>query len=187
MVLQVRTYNGPAIALHWLVALLIPGAFALGLYMTGLELSPTKLKLYSYHKWLGITVLGLIALRLAWRLIGSVPPAMAAPAWRQRAAALNHGLLYILMFAVPLTGWLMSSAKGFPVVYFGVLPLPDFVGKDEALGEWLVSVHVTLNYVLAALVVLHVAAALMHHFVERDGVLARMSPRAILGKPNAEQ
>lgn len=185
--MHAQTYNGPAIALHWLVALLILSAFPLGFYMTGLELSPTKLKLYSYHKWLGVTVLGLVAVRLIWRLVRGVPAAAPAPAWQRKAAALNHALLYVLMFAVPLTGWLMSSAKGFPVVYFGVLPLPDPVGKNEALGEWLVSVHATLNYVLAALVVAHTAAALIHHFVGRDGVLARMSPQAISGRSNAEQ
>lgn len=185
--MHAQTYNGPAIALHWLVALLIVSAFPLGLYMTGLELSPTKLKLYSYHKWLGVTVLGLVAVRLIWRLVRGVPAAAPAPAWQQKTAALNHALLYVLMFAVPLTGWLMSSAKGFPVVYFGVLPLPDLVSKDEALSEWLLSVHAALNYVLAALVVLHAAAALTHHFIGRHRVLARMSPQAMPRKSNAGQ
>jgi cytochrome b561 len=168
-------YSAPAVLLHWLVALLIFAAFALGVYMHELPLSPTKLALYSYHKWIGITVLLLVAIRLGWRLTHTPPPLPdSVAAWQRRASALVHGLLYVLMIAIPLSGWMMSSAKGFPVVWFGVLPLPDLVGKDKALGELLTGVHQALNFTLLALVILHVAAALQHHFIERLPFLQRM-------------
>jgi cytochrome b561 len=170
-------YTGTAIALHWLSALLIIAAFPLGVYMHELPLSPTKLQLYSYHKWLGVTIFLLMAVRLAWRTVHAPPPfPVALPPWQRHAAHVLHGLLYLLLFAIPLSGWLMSSAKGFQTVYLGILPLPDLVGKDKALGELLTGVHETLNYLLLALVVAHVGAALKHQFIDRDGVLARMLP-----------
>ena len=171
-----KHYNGPAKALHWLTAGLILSAFPLGLYMSGLSLTPTKLQLYSYHKWIGITALLIAVARVVWRLVKGAPAPLPAPAWQQKAAAVTHGLLYVLMFAVPLSGWLMTSAKGFPVVYFGVLPLPDMVDKNEELGELLKQVHAVLNYSLITLVGMHLAAALKHHFIDRDETLVRMSP-----------
>lgn len=173
---MMQGYNRPAIALHWLVAVLICCSFPLGLYMTSLALSPLKLQLYSYHKWLGMLILALVVLRVLWRLGKGAPPALPAPAWQQRAAVVTHTLLYALMVAIPLTGWMMSSAKGFPVVWLGVLPLPDLVGKDEALGDLLLATHKALNFLLLGLVGLHVAAALKHHFVDRDATLVRMLP-----------
>lgn len=170
-------YGSLAKLLHWAVAVLIISALCLGLYMTGLSLSPRKLRLFSYHKWIGITVLGLLILRAAWRVWHGAPPALPAPRWQQRAASLTHALLYLLMAVVPLTGWAMSSALGFPVVYLGRFALPDLVGKDRGLGETLVTVHTGLNYLLIALLLLHVAAALKHHFVDRDATLVRMLPR----------
>lgn len=170
-------YTRTAILLHWLVALAILCAFPLGVYMHELPLSPRKLQLYSYHKWIGIGVLSLAALRLAWRLAHRPPPMLAGmPRWQEVSAHATHHLLYLLMLAVPLSGWLMSSALGFTVVWFGVLPLPDLIGKDKQLGELLKQVHETLNFALLALVLLHVAAALKHHFFEHDGTLARMLP-----------
>lgn len=170
-----RTYNRPAVVLHWLLALMIFSALPLGFYMHNLPLSPGKLQLYSYHKWLGITVLWLAGVRVVWRLLRDVPPPLPAPRWQQIAAAATHGLLYLLLFAVPLSGWLMSSAKGFTTVYFGVLPLPDLLGKDKALGDALLELHEVLNFALIALLGLHVAAALKHHFIDRDETLVRMT------------
>ena len=174
---QPTRYASTAIFLHWLSAFLIVAAFPLGLTMHELPLSPLKLQLYSYHKWLGVTILLLVAVRLAWRA-GHTPPPLPAsiPLWQQRAAHTLHGLLYLLLFAIPLSGWLMSSAKGFQTVYLGVLPLPDLIGKDKALGELLTEVHETLNFALLALVVAHIGAALKHHFIDRDDILARMMP-----------
>lgn len=168
-------YTRTAVVLHWSIALLIFAAFPLGLYMVELPLSPDKLRLYSYHKWIGVTVLVLVALRLAWRAT-HVPPLLPIdlPRWQRGASAVVHGLLYVLMLAVPLSGWLMSSAKGFPTVWFGVLPLPDLVAKNRELGELLAGVHKTLNFSLLALVVVHIGAALKHHYLERSPFLQRM-------------
>lgn len=170
-------YTPVAVVLHWLLALAIIGAFCVGLYMADLPFSPMRLKLYNWHKWAGIAILALSALRLLWRLGHRPPVDLPMPAWQARMAHAVHGLLYLAFFAVPLTGWAMSSAKGFPIVWFGVLPLPDFVPKDKELGELLEEVHGWLAYGLAALVLAHVAGALKHHFVDRDGLLARMSLR----------
>ena len=170
-------YTATAKALHWLMALLLIGLFTLGIYMHELPLSPRKLQLYSWHKWAGVTAFLLVALRLAWRLAHR-PPALpdAMPRLVRRVASATHGLLYLLMFAIPLSGWLMSSAKGFQTVYFGVLPLPDLLQKDAALGETLQRIHMLLNFTLAALVAGHVGAAIKHHLIDRDDVLSRMLP-----------
>ncbi len=170
-------YTRTAVMLHWLVALALLCAFPLGLYMSDLKLSPQKLQLYSYHKWLGISTLLLVAARLLWRA-GHRPPPLptAMPRWQQSAAHGVHHLLYLLMVMVPMSGWLMSSALGVSVVWFGVLPLPDLVGRDKQLGELLKAAHETLNYTLLALIALHVAAAIRHQFAARDGTLARMLP-----------
>lgn len=170
-------YTPIAIVLHWLLALAIVGAFCVGVYMSDLPFSLTRVKLYNWHKWAGVSILALSALRLLWRLANRPPADLAMPAWQAWLAHATHVLLYIAFFAVPLTGWAMSSAKGFPIVWFGVLPLPDFVPKDHDLGELLEQVHAVLAWGLAALVVAHVAGALKHHFIDRDGLLARMSLR----------
>ncbi len=170
-------YTPTAIALHWIVALLIIGNLSFGLYMTGLDLSPAKLKYYSWHKWAGITIFLFAAARLLWRL-GHSPPALPAamPAWEQRAAHAGHALLYVLFFAAPVSGWLFSSAQGFQTVYFGVVPLPDLLGKNRELADTLKLVHKTMTYSLGALVAVHVAAAMKHHFHDRNDVLTRMLP-----------
>lgn len=167
-------YTPVAIVLHWLLALAIVGAFCVGLYMADLPFSPTRLKLFNWHKWAGVTILALSALRLLWRLTHRPPADLPMPAWQARAAHLTHGLLYVLFFAVPLLGWGYSSAAGFPVVWFGVLPLPDFVPKDKALADTLKELHKLAAYGLALLVLAHVAGALKHRFIDRDGLLARM-------------
>jgi cytochrome b561 len=170
-------YTRTAVTLHWLIALLILAAFPLGLYMHDLPLSPFKLRIYSYHKWIGITVLLLAIVRVTWRTTHR-PPAMPATMknWEKFAAESVHYLLYALIFAVPFSGWLMSSAMGFQTVWFGVLPLPDLVGKNKELADVLHEVHESLNYLMLGLVLAHMGAALKHHFIERDVVLIRMVP-----------
>jgi cytochrome b561 len=170
-------YTGTALTLHWLAALLIFCGFSLGLFMTGLEFSPAKFRYYAWHKWIGITVFLLAALRLAWRAAHPAPPLPPAmPAWQVRASHASHAALYALMLAIPLSGWVYSSSTGVSVVYLGLVPLPDLIPKDRETAKILLLVHKTLNYTLAAVVSIHIAAALKHHFVDRDGVLARMLP-----------
>ncbi|MFN3594607.1 MAG: cytochrome b [Thiobacillaceae bacterium] len=179
-------YTRTAIALHWLVAVLILAALPLGLTMTEMPLSPQKLKFYAWHKWLGVTVFLLVVLRLAWRATHQPPPLPASlPAWQRSAANVTHWLMYALMLAIPLSGWLMSSAKGFQTVYLGLIPIPDLLAKDEALGNRLDTGHTVLAYSLVVLLVVHVAAAFKHHWVDRDDVLTRMLPWIKPRKENA--
>jgi len=169
-------YTRTAIALHWIAALLIVGGGALGLWMTTLVFGPLKFRAYAWHKWIGITVFLLACLRLAWRARHPPPPPVSMPAWQRRAAAAAHVALYVLMLAIPLSGWIYSSATGVSVVYLGLFPLPDLVEKDKGLAFALRATHLALNSALLALVIVHAGAALRHHFVEKDGVLARMLP-----------
>jgi cytochrome b561 len=174
-------YSAVAMALHWVLALAILTAFAVGLYVEGLPFSPEKLKLLNWHKWAGVTILFLSVLRLVWRLTHR-PPELPAkvrqnmPGWQTAAFHGTHHLMYLLFFVVPLAGWAYSSAKGFPIVWFGVLPLPDLLGKDEALAHFFKEAHELAAFGLIGLVALHVAAALKHQFIDRDGLLDRMRP-----------
>lgn len=170
-------YTRTAMSLHWLMALLLLGLLVVGFYMRDLPLSPDKLKLYSWHKWAGVTAFLLLVLRLGWRLAHRPPalPGSMSPLM-QSAAHAGHFALYALMFAIPLSGWLMSSAKGFQTVWFGVLPIPDLLEKDKALGDLLATLHLSLNGLLIATLLAHVGAALKHHFIDRDDILTRMLP-----------
>jgi cytochrome b561 len=143
--------------------------------MHELPLSPEKLQLYSWHKWAGVTVFLLVWLRLAWRVTHPAPalPESMVPTMKLAAHA-GHAALYGLMIVIPLSGWLMSSAKGFQTVWFGVLPIPDLIGKDKALGELLAQAHKLLNFLLMFTLAGHVGAALWHHFVLKDDTLRRM-------------
>ena len=128
-------------------------------------------------KYLLAVPLLLAVLRVTWRSFHRPPPLPAImPLWEKYAAQAVHHLLYALIFAVPLSGWLMSSAKGFQTVWFGVLPLPDLVAKNKELGDSLKEVHEALNFLLLGLVLAHIGAALKHQFIERDEILARMIP-----------
>lgn len=169
-------YTGPAIWLHWLMALLIAGVFFLGLYMADLPMSLTRLKLFNYHKWAGVIVLALAVLRLVWRLTHQPPADVPMPGWQRLAAHGMHHLLYGLFFAVPLVGWAYSSAAGFPIVLFGVLPLPSFVAKNAELAQLIKPWHETLAWTMALLVVMHAGAALKHQFIDKDGLINRMRP-----------
>ncbi len=171
-----QRYSSLAMALHWLLALALITSFSVGAYMADLPLSPTRLKLYNWHKWAGICILGLSALRLLWRLRHRPPADLPMPPWQARVAHATHIAFYGLFFAVPLVGWAYSSAAGFPVVLFGLLPLPDFVTPNRELAENIKPLHGTLAWTLAALVLLHVLAAVKHQFVDKDGLLARMWP-----------
>lgn len=171
-------YSLPAMLGHWLVVLLIISTYCVAWTMVDLRISPTQLRLFNYHKWIGVTIFALAVLRLLWRCWRRPPPLPTQmQSWERKAAAIMHRLLYLLLFAVPLSGWLMSSAKGFQTVYFGVLPIPDLLSKNPALGAALNSVHVALTWLLLALVCVHVLAAFKHQFIDRDAVLRRMLPQ----------
>lgn len=169
------TYTPVAKVLHWGMAILILGLLALGMYMHELPLSPQKLELYAWHKGFGVSVFVLVWLRLAWRVTHRPPSLPATLSPRQRLLArVGHAALYGLMVAIPLSGWLMSSAKGFQTVWFGVWPIPDLIGRDKALGDLLRQVHEALNVLLMITLAGHVAAALWHHFILKDETLRRM-------------
>jgi cytochrome b561 len=171
-------YTRTAVALHWLMAVLIVTNVILGWYMSDLPFSPSRIRLFNYHKWVGVTILGLAALRLLWRATHK-PPVLPGdlPPWQRTLAHAVHWLLYGFFFAVPLSGWAYSSATGFPVVYLGLVPLPDWVSPDKELAKQLVVVHTGLAYTLATIVVLHVAAAIKHAMDDGVAYLRRMLPR----------
>ncbi|MDE1941997.1 MAG: cytochrome b [Betaproteobacteria bacterium] len=173
--MQTQKYSSTAITLHWLIALLIAVAFVVGLYVADLELSPWKLKILTWHKWTGVTIFLLVLLRILWRL-SHRPPEMPAgmTALMKKLANLTHLAIYLLMVAVPILGWLHSSAAGVSVVYLNLIPLPDLVGKDKALSHLFGELHENAAWVLVGLVGLHVAAALKHQLVDKDNLLNRM-------------
>jgi cytochrome b561 len=166
-----------AMGQHWVMALLIFTLFALGWVAVGLPLSPLKLKLFHWHKSLGLLALLLLVLRVLWRLLDPAPrPVAGLAAWERYLARSGHLLLYLLMLLMPLSGWLINSAANFPFRPFGLFPLPDLVQPDKALQADLQRLHLSGFWLLAGLLVLHVAAALRHHFVKRNAVLLRMLP-----------
>lgn len=170
-----QRYSTLSIILHWLIALGIFVCFPLGLYMADLKLSPTKLQLISYHKWLGVTIFALLVIRILWRVTHQAPALPnQMPKWQIAASHLTHSALYLLMIAIPVSGWLMSSAKGFTTVYFGIFPLPDLLEKNKEVADLLESTHATLNYILLAFVILHIAGALKHQFIDKDNLINRM-------------
>jgi cytochrome b561 len=162
---------------HWLTLALLIGSFALAISMTDMPLSPRKLQLYSWHKWVGVTVFLVTILRIAWRLANPIPQQPAGmPKWQRCLAGLSHATLYAILIIMPLTGWVMSSALNLPVVYLGLIYIPSPFGVDPALGEAMKIVHQTLAVALLVLVAAHTAAALYHHIILRDEILRRMLP-----------
>ncbi len=165
-------------ALHWLIVLLILGQGTVGLLMGGLDNGPDKIQVYALHKSFGLTIFALALLRLAWRLVAGTPrPVRGTPTWQHRIASITHVALYALLFALPLTGWVLNSAAGFPLQWFGLLNLPKIAGTDEALHETAEQAHELLFWILVALALVHAGAALYHHLFQRDDTLARMLPR----------
>lgn len=176
-------YGLVSIAFHWAMVALIVSLFVLGLYMTGLpQADPGTFVLYQLHKSLGFTVLALVAVRLLWRLANPTPRLPSGmPAWERAGAHASHFVLYLLMFAIPLSGWLMVSASpwSIPTVLYGVLhvphlPVPAILGDKSAAEATLKSVHEILAWGLIGLAAFHAAAAIKHHLVARDDTLRRM-------------
>ena len=176
-------YGAVNIAFHWLMAVLIAGLLIVGMYMHSLPLAdPNKFWLYQLHKSFGLTALGLVVLRLLWRFANPIPKLpVAMPGWQKAGAHLSHLTLYGLMFAIPLSGWLMASASplGIPTLYFDLfqvphLPVPAFLGDAAAAEETMKTVHDLLGKLLILVLIAHVAAALKHHLIDKDDIFKRM-------------
>jgi len=171
------SWGAPAKLFHWLMAALIFAQIALGLLAASWRLSPTKIELFFWHKSTGMLILALLALRLLWRLANRTPELPAGmPAWERAAARASHGLLYLLMIAQPVTGWIINSASNVPFRIFWLIPLPAIVTPDQALADLFALIHRGLFATLAFVLVAHIVAALRHHFVKRNSVLIRMLP-----------
>ena len=168
-------------ALHWLVVALVLAMAWLGLTMGDLPNGPDKIATYALHKSIGITLLALVVLRLLWRLYAGAPDAIAGTSrLQERVATFVHWALYALLLAMPLSGWVLNSASGFPLQWFGLANLPAITGKDHDLHELAEDVHEWLFWAMVTLAVLHAAAAFQHHLFQRDATLARMLPRGWL-------
>lgn len=166
-------YGVVAILLHWIIAIIIIGLLAFGLYMVALPIGLEKLKLYGWHKEYGILILFLVILRLWWRYI-NITPILTLPLLEKIAARSVHWAFYIFMFAMPITGWLITSAAGLPVSFFGLFVLPNIAPADPDLMKLFQEIHEWLGYALIALIILHATAALKHHFINKDDILRRM-------------
>jgi cytochrome b561 len=170
-------YTNVAIALHWIVALLVIFTFAWGWWMQTIPKAPPGLRAdaFNFHKSIGLTILALMAVRLAWRAFHEPPPLPPMPLWQSRLAQGTHFLLYVALIVMPVAGYLGSVFSGYPVKYFGVT-LPAWGWKSEAIKSAMSAVHLATSWVIAAAVVLHVAGALKHALIERDGLMRRMLP-----------
>jgi cytochrome b561 len=174
-----ETYGSVAKLFHWTIFLLIATLLVVGFRMTDIQSMPDKFFVYGIHKSLGITVLLLVLIRLGWKM-ANVQPILPASlsSFEKFAAHAGHVLLYMLIIAMPLSGWMMSSASGFPVSVFGWFTLPDLVGPDKDLKALLVETHYVLAWAIIVTVTGHALAALLHHFYHKNNVLRRMLPFA---------
>lgn len=169
-------YGLIAKSLHWLIAVLIITAWAIGYYMTGLtDADPQKFQLFDLHKSVGMVILMLVAIRFSWRLHDGAPQSATKNMFLTIAANTVHYLLYTFMFIQPISGWLMSSAAGYSPTFFGWYAFPPLVAKDPAMVEAYVTIHNTSAQILLWLFILHVGGALLHHFIFKDRTLRRMT------------
>lgn len=162
---------------HWTIAILVISTLALGAWMTELEPSADKMRWYALHKSIGLSILVLMLLRLLWRSIDTRPrqaPGIGPIA--RRVSRTVHASFYVLLIAMPISGWIYNSAANFPLRWFGWVHVPALAAPDPALKQLALGVHETLFYIILALVVLHIAGALKHHFMDRDNSLRRMLP-----------
>lgn len=163
-----------AILLHWIMAILLVGLLALGLYMTRIPISLQKLKLYGWHKEFGVLALMFVIVRLTWRLRNTTPALGNLLRWEVIAARSVHGAFYVFMFALPLSGWLITSAAGLPVSFFGWFLLPNLVSTSETQRILFGEVHEWLGYALIVVFCIHVSAAFKHYFINKDSIMQRM-------------
>jgi cytochrome b561 len=174
---SVRSWGVISKSLHWLIVVLILNQWVIAARAESLPLGAAKLQALGWHKSLGMTILALAIIRLVWRWLNPVPTlAGLAKPWERGLAHVSHWALYALIFAMPLSGWLMSSARNFPVSWFGVFQFPDLVAPDKAFYELMRDLHPLLFSALILVALLHIAGALKHHFIDRNDVLKRMLP-----------
>lgn len=159
---------------HWVIVLMLIGQFIMAELAEDLPLGMEKIALLARHKSVGITILLLAVLRLGWRALNPTPRAPTGARWEHALARGAHVALYGLLFAMPLSGWMMSSAKNYPVSWFNVLPLPNLVPVSESIYEFMHETHELLATTLIVIAAAHVLGALRHHFIKRDDVLKRM-------------
>lgn len=167
-------WGWPSKVLHWLTAVLILIQIPLGFYAEEIKLSPLKLDLFVWHKSLGMLILLLAIERLLWRITGTIPKTADASSLQRRLAQLAHATLYVLMIALPISGWIISSAANIPTKLFWLIELPAITGPDEALKSLAAEAHKVCVFLLIAILVAHIGAALRHHFIMRDSILKRM-------------
>ena len=181
-------WGGVSKTRHWLIALLILALGIVGLLMGELPKTPKYFWVYTAHKSIGISVLALVALRLLWRLHAGAPkPVPGTPSWQERVASATHWLLYVLMFAIPLAGWLYDSASGLrPFKLFGLFEMPKLVAPSEQAAQLSPALHEWGFWALILLVLAHAGAAFYHHVHQRDATLARMLPQGWLNAPQTE-
>ena len=175
MVPEPGVYTPTARRLHWLTAGLLLLLFGLGVSMTRWVPDEQKLRVYSWHEWVGLTVFGLTAFRLWWSLTHQAPP-LSLPPLERVARRVVHTAIYAVLIIQPITGWIMSCAFGFPVVYLGLVPLPVIVEADPDLAKRMQGIHDLLALTLVALFALHLGAIANHHLIRQDGILRRMLP-----------
>ncbi len=164
-------------AFHWVFAVIILAQLVLGKVAEEAQVSPQKLDLFVWHKSIGVTILLLLTLRIVWRLVNAPPKAVAGVArWEHWAARVGHILLYTLMIAVPLSGWWVSDTSRIPFEAFWLVPVPDFLEANRDASQVAEVVHGILTKALLVLIVVHIVAALRHHFILGNDTLRRMSP-----------
>ena len=170
-----QRYTRTAIALHWLIALLVIAQFAWGWWMQGIAKQPVgpRVDAFNLHKSVGLTIFLLMWIRLLWRWRHPAPALQALPRWQATLAHTTHVTLYLALFVMPVAGYLGSVFSGYPVKYFGIV-LPAWGSKDPVLKDLMSNVHYVASWVLLAAVILHVAGTLLHLLVIRDGMPARM-------------
>lgn len=172
-----RRWGAISQLLHWATLALIAWLAWLGLTMVDMPPTPAKINAYALHKSLGLTLLALVTLRLAWRLIAGTPsPEPGTPTWQERIASITHWALYALLFAIPLSGWLFNSASGYPLQWFKRFNLPAIAGRSEELAATAIQLHEAGFWLLLLLVLAHAGAAFYHHLFQGDDTLRRMLP-----------
>lgn len=170
-------YASPAITLHWVMACLIIALYFVGISISDIPIGPERIQVVTWHKWLGLCVALLWIIRVAVRLTHTPPPMpVHSPAWQNAAAHLVHIALYLLMITIPISGWLMSSAKGFTTTFFGFFDLPNLIERDKALAATLKEAHGFLANTLMVLIAAHIGAVLKHQLIDKDNLLERMRP-----------